>query len=83
MGVAGANIHTVRWFWRVEEKFELVLRSVWGRSGPGKQPASSTPCWKRGQIWDTESNSGQDICSRDASVGNGKNFEKQAQCSKG
>ena len=28
-------------------------------------------------------NSGQNICSRDASVGNGKNFEKQAQSSKG
>ena len=26
---------------------------------------------------------GQNICSRDASVGNGKNFEKQAQSSKG
>ena len=28
-------------------------------------------------------NGGQNICSRDASVGNGKNFEKQAQSSKG
>ena len=27
-------------------------------------------------------NGGQNICSRDASVGNGKNFEKQAQSSK-
>ena len=28
-------------------------------------------------------NGGQIICNRVASVGNGKNFEKQAQCSKG
>ena len=28
-------------------------------------------------------NGGQNICNRDASVGNGKNFEKQAQSSKG
>ena len=28
-------------------------------------------------------NSGQNICSRDAGVGNGKKFEKQAQSSKG
>ena len=28
-------------------------------------------------------NGGQNICSRYASVGNGKNFEKQAQSSKG
>ena len=30
-----------------------------------------------------KANGGQDNCSRDASVGNGKNFEKEAQCSKG
>ena len=28
-------------------------------------------------------NGGQNICSRDASVGNGKSFEKQAQSIKG
>ena len=28
-------------------------------------------------------NGGQNICNKDASVGNGKNFEKQAQSSKG
>ena len=28
-------------------------------------------------------NGGQNICSRDASVGNGKHYEKQAQSSKG
>ena len=28
-------------------------------------------------------NGGQNICNRDAIVGNGKNFEKQAQSSKG
>ena len=28
-------------------------------------------------------NGGQNICNRVTSVGNGKNFEKQAQCSKG
>ena len=28
-------------------------------------------------------NGGQNICSRDNSVGNGKHFEKQAQSSKG
>ena len=28
-------------------------------------------------------NGDQNICNRDASVGNGKNFEKQAQSSKG
>ena len=30
-----------------------------------------------------EVNGGQNICSRDASVENGKKFEKQAQSSKG
>ena len=41
---------------RENTEFELVLRSAWGLSSPGKQVArSSTPCQKRSQVWGTES----------------------------
>ena len=64
--------------------FELVLQSAWELSSPGKQVArSSTPCQKRSQVWGTESERWPKYMSRDASVGNKKNFEKQAQSSKG
>ena len=35
---------------------DLILRSAWGLSGPGKQVGrSSTPCRKRSQVWCRES----------------------------
>ena len=41
---------------RENTAFELVLQSTWGLSSPHKQVArSSTPCWKRSQVWGTES----------------------------
>ena len=56
--------------------FELVVRSAWGLSSPGKQVArSSTPCQNGAKFGVQKVNGGQDICSRDASVGNGKNCE--------
>ena len=94
MGVAGSNIQ-----WghlvcpscsqkRESAAFDLILRSAWEHSSPGKQ--DSTSCWKRSQVWGRGAkfgvekvNGGQNICSRDTSVGNGKNFEKQPQSSKG
>ena len=72
VAVAGANMHWGRFVCpscsqkREKTAFELVLQSAWGLSSPGKQVArSSTPCQKRGV---QKANSGQDICSRDASV---------------
>ena len=36
--------------------FESILRSTWGLLSPGKQVGrSSTPCWKRSQVWGRES----------------------------
>ena len=36
--------------------FDLILRSTWRLSSPGKQVGrSSTPCRKRSQVWDRES----------------------------
>ena len=35
------------------------------------------------EFWVDKVNGGQNICNRVARVGNGKNFEKQAQSSKG
>ena len=87
MGVAGANMQWGRFVLpQLQSKeestaFELILRSAWGLSSPGKQVGRSrTPCWKRSHVWGRESDGGRNICSsRDASVGNGKHFEKQAQ----
>ena len=42
--------------WRESTAFELILRSAWGLSSPGKQVGrSNTPCRKRSQVWDRES----------------------------
>ena len=39
---------------RENTAFELVLQSTWRLSSPGKDVArSSTPCWKRSQVWGT------------------------------
>ena len=36
--------------------FDLILRSAWGLSSPGKQVGeSSTPCQKRSQVWGRQS----------------------------
>ena len=87
MGVAGANMQ-----WgcfvcpscsqnRESTAFELILRSAWGLSSPSKQVVLHV---KKGAKFGVEKvNGGQNICSRDASVGNGKHFDKQAQSSKG
>ena len=41
---------------RESTAFDLILRSAWGLSSPGKQVGgSSTPCQKRSQVWGTES----------------------------
>ena len=66
---------------RESTAFDLI---AWGLWSPGKQVGrSSTPCRKRSQVRGEKVNSGQNICNRVASGGNGKNFEKQAQSSKG
>ena len=58
-----------------KRKSTAILRSAWWLSSPGKQ--------EKGAKFGAEKvNSGQNICSRGASVGNGNHFEKQAQCSK-
>ena len=65
---------------RENTAFEIVLRSAWGLWNPDKQVGrSSTQCRKGAKFGAEKVNGGQNICSRDASVGNGKNFEKQAQ----
>ena len=66
-----------------KEGEHLIPRSAWGLSSPGKQVGrSSTPCRKGAKFGVEKVNVGQNICNRDASVGNGKSFEKQAQSSK-
>ena len=88
MSVAGANMqwsHFVRPSCSQKRKntaFEIVLRlEVLGDfQFPVKMllEVVYTPCQKRSHVWGSEVNGG-----RDTSVGNGKNFEKQAQPSKG
>ena len=70
---------------RESTAFELILRSACEPSSSGKQVGrNSTARWKKGQVWGRESEWWPNyICNRVASVGNGKNFEKQAQSSKG
>ena len=87
VGVAGANMQWGHFVCpsssqkRESTAFDLILQSAWGLSSSGKQVGrSSTPCPKFGV---KKVNSGQNICKRDASVGEGKNLEKQAQSSKG
>ena len=62
---------------RENTAFELVLQSVVGLLSFGKQVDVALHVRKEKVI------SGQNICSRDASVGNGKNVEKHAQSCKG
>ena len=69
---------------RESTAFDLILQSVWGLSSPGKQIGrSSAPCGKGAKFGIEKVNGSQNICNRVASVGKGKNFEKQAQSSKG
>ena len=89
MGVVAANIHWGRFVCpscsQKKEKaaFELFLRSAWGLLSPSKQVLEVVlHVGKVAKFGAHKVNSGQDICSRVASVGNWKNFEKQAQCSK-
>ena len=85
MGVAGANMQWGRFVCpSCSQKREEIALEYWGLLSLGKQAArSSNLCWKRGQVWGTESEQWPRYLSKDVSVGNGKNFEKQAQCSKG
>ena len=90
MGVAGANMQWGHFVCpsssqkRDSTAFDLILRSAWGLSSPGKQVGrSSTPCRKRSQVWGRESEQWPKYMQIVASVGNVKNFEKQAQSSKG
>ena len=87
VGVAGANMQWCHFVCpsssqkRESTPSDIILRSAWGLSSPGKQDGrSSTP---RSQVWGRESERWPNICNRVASVGNAKNFEKQAQSSKG
>ena len=69
---------------RESTAFDLILRSAWGLSSPGKQVGRcSTPCLKGAKFGVEKVNGGQNISNRGASFGNGKNFEKQAQSSEG
>ena len=41
---------------RESTAFDLIVRSAWGLSSPGKRVGrSSTPCRKRSQVWGRES----------------------------
>ena len=63
---------------RKSTAFDLILQRTWRLSSPGKQVGrSNTLCWKRSQVWGRESERWPKYMH--ASVGNGKNFEKQAQ----
>ena len=62
VGVAGANMQWGHFVCpsssekRESTAFDLILRSAWGLSSPGKQVGrSSTPCLKRSQVWGSES----------------------------
>ena len=62
MGVAGANMQWGHFVCpsssqkRESTAFDLILQSTWELSSPSKQVGrSSTPCWKRSQVWGRES----------------------------
>ena len=62
VGIAGANMQWSHFICpssgqkRESTAFDLILWSTWWLSSPGKQVSrSSTPCWKRSQVWDRES----------------------------
>ena len=85
VGVAGANMQWGRFVCpsccqkRESTAFELILRSDWGLSSPGSKLVEVVLHVGKGAKFGVEKvNGGQNICSRDASVGNVKNFEKQA-----
>ena len=89
VGVPGANMQWGRFVCpssSQKEKsiaLELILQSAWGLPSPGKQVGRSSIPFENGAKFGEEKVNGrQNICSRDASVGNGKHFKKQAQSSK-
>ena len=63
---------------RESTAFESILQSAWGMLVEVVLPVG-----KGAKFGVEKVNGGQNICSRDASVANEKNFEKQAQFSKG
>ena len=87
MGVAGANLQWGHFVCpsssqkKESTAFDLILRSAWGLSSPGKKVVLHVG--KGAKFGVSKVNGGQNICSRVASVGNGKNFEKQALPSTG
>ena len=88
MGVAGANMQLGRFVCtscsqkRKKTVFEFVLQSAWDfQVLVSKLLDVVFHIGKGGKFGVQRANPGQDICSRDASVGKRKNFEKQAQCS--
>ena len=89
MGVAVANMQWGRFICsscsqkKENTAFELVLRSAWGLRVPVRKLVEVVLHVRKGAKFGVqEVNSGQNICSRDASVGNEKNFEKQAHKNK-
>ena len=87
MGVAGANMQLGHFVCpcssqrRESTAFDLIPRSAWG---PVSKLLEVVLHVEKGAKFGVEKvNGGQNICNGGASVGNGKNFEKQTQSSKG
>ena len=69
---------------RESTAFDLILRSGWDFRVPVSELVEVVLHVRKGAKFGAEKvNGSQNICNRDTSVGNGKNFEKQAQSSKG
>ena len=69
---------------RKSTAFELILRGAWGFLVPVSKLVEVVLYVGKGAKFGVEKvHCGQNICNRDVSVWNGKNFEKQAQSSKG
>ena len=90
VGVAGANMQWGHFVSpsssqkRESTAFDLILRCAWDFQVPVSKLVEVVLHVGKGAKFGVEKvNGGQIICNRVASVGNGKNFEKQAQCSKG
>ena len=90
VGVAGANMQWGHFVCssssqkRESTAFDLILRSAWDFRVPVSKLVEVVLHVGKGAKFGVEKvNGGQNICNRVASVGNGKNFEKQAQSSKG
>ena len=90
VGVAGANMQWGHFVCPSSSQkkestvFDLILRNAWGLSSPSKQVRRSSTPWRKGTKFGVEKvNCGQNICIESPVLGNGKNFEKQAQFSKG